>query len=504
MDIEKNDKNNKNESDNNIDNKSKDNEKKAQDKEININSDKNKDEVKDENKEIKDNNNNQNNIVSENNNNNEDEKNENNNNSIINNNQNIYNQFIIELPPDIREEILLNLDPTMVPNLSQELQQEYHRLINRNNNLMFLGDLPNLQNIQNLNINMQNKDILLPFNFRDIFHDFGQIRNNDLDEDYEEIKMNKLQLIKYKHTKEEILSNSKHNKEYSSIILQVFDDDFIENLFLYNIKTIISYRQKYHNINLNVYFQLLNELIMNVHLRHKILDLIFILWMCDSTCIKNLSKNKIFLEKNSLIKNLYYLYSEMDLAEDHFFEDYDQFFQNFSINYQKEMKKYFLQTAYNEKGGYISLKNKKEYLITRNSQNIKEIINIQYDKGENVLSNLLSLIILNSKSDIKKIFSIKIFTNIIQNCFKISKDENSDKKDNNNIINTKNINNNNILHISYVTIEKIIDLFNIFEISLELNKGAKSNNPTSLLNELRLDNNVYQLILDVILKRITQ
>ena len=384
----------------------------------------------------------------------------------------------------------------MVPNLSQELQQEYHRLVNRNN-LMIL-DLPNLNNIQNIGIPMQQEDILLPFNFNNIFRDL-QIRNKEIDDEFE-LKKNKLQLNKYRHTKEEILSNSKHNKEYSSIILQVFDDEFIENLFLYNIKTIISYKQNYHNINFNPYFQLLNELIMNVHLRHKILDLIFIIWICDSSCIKKISKNKNNTEKNSLIKNLFYLYTEMDLTEDHFFEDYDQFFQNFATNYQKEMKKYFLQTAYSEKGGYISLKNKKEYLITRNSQNIKDIINIKYDKGENVLSNLLSLIILSSKSDIKKIYSIKIFTNIVQNCFKITKDDNIDKKDNN--INPKNI--YNILHINKVTIEKIIDLFNNFEISLELNKGIKSNTPTSLLNELVLDNNAYQNILDVILKRITK
>ena len=60
------------------------------------------------------------------------------------------------------------------------------------------------------------------------------------------------------------------------------------------------------------------------------------------------------------------------------------------------------------------------------------------------------------------------------------------------------------MHINKVTIEKIIDLFNNFEISLELNKGIKSNTPTSLLNELVLDNNAYQNILDVILKRITK
>ena len=157
-----------------------------------------------------------------------------------------------------------------------------------------------------------------------------------------------------------------------------------------------------------------------------------------------------------------------------------------------------MHTAYNERGDYISLKNKKQYLITKNSYNIKEILNIKYDKGENVLSNLLSLIMLNSKSDIKKIFSIKIFTNIIQNCFKTSKDENAQNKDNNKI------SNNNILHINHSTIEKIIDLFNNFEISLELNKRIKSNNPSSLLNELMIDLNVYQILLDVILKRITQ
>ena len=406
----------------------------------------------------------------------------------------------MELPPDLREDVLLNLDPTMVPNLSPELQQEYHRLINRNNNLMFLG-VQNLNPLRNLNL-QNDEDYLFPLHYTDLLNGITQLRNMDLIEDLEDYRNNKLQLVKYKYTKEEILSNSKHNKEYSSIILQVFDDEFIENLFVYNIKTIISYKQKYHNINLNVYFLLLNELIMNVHLRHKILDLIFILWMCDSVCIKNLSKNKTYIEKNNLIKNLYYLYIEMGLAEDYFFDDYDQFFQNFSLNYQKEMKKYFLHTAYNEKGGYISLKNKKEYLITKNSYNIKEILNLKYDKGENVLSNLLSLIMLNSKSDIKKIFSIKIFTNIIQNCFKTSKDENSQNKETN-IINTKSNNTNNILHISCATIEKIIDLFNNFEISLELNKRIKSNNPTSLLNELMLDLNVYQILLEVILKRIT-
>ena len=495
---EENDDNNKedkNDNNNNNENKNDDNNN-ENNNDINNNENKNDDNNNEKNNDI----NNNENKNDENNNvqNNTENKNENNNNE--NNNQNIDNQFIVELPPDLREEILLNLDPTMVPNLSPDLQQEYHRLVNRNN--LMLLDFPNLQGSSELNI--------FPLNMRDLFPDLYNNRKIDFSEDRDEIRYNKLLLKKFRYNKEDILSNSKHNKEYSSIILQIFDDDFIENLFVYNIKTIITYKQKYQNININAYFQLLNELIMNVHLRHKILDLIFMLWICDSARIKNVSKDD--REKNSLIKNLYYLYIEMDLTEDYYFDDYDQFFQNFSGNYQKEMKKYFLQTANNEKGGYISLKNKKEYSITNNSKNLKKVLEITYDKNENVLSNLLSLIMLESKSDIKKIFSIKIFTNIIQNCFKTPKDEinqnkdNKDNKDNNNkeANNKNNNNNNNILHISCATIEKIIDLFNNFEISLDLQKGTKSNNPTSLLNELMLDNNVYQLLLEVLLKRITQ
>ena len=432
---------------------------------------------------------------------NNDSNNNNNNVNNNNNNQNIDIQFIIELPPQIREEVLLALDPAMIPNLSQELQEEYLRLrnITNLNSSMLLGQ-SNSQNIPNLtNINVQNEEI--GFNNQDLLNS-TQIKDtsSDGDKEFNGLKnnYNKIQLNEYIYNIEEILSNSKNNKEYSSIILQVFDDDLLENLFLYNIKTIISYRKKSYNISYNAYFQLLNKLIINVHLRHKILDIIFILWMCDSTCVKKLYKNKNCIEKNTFIKNLYYLYTEMNLSEDYLLDDYDNFFRKFSLNYQKEMKKFFLNTEYNEKGGYIYLK--KEYSITKNCQNIKELINIKYDKGENVLSNLLSLIMINSKSDIKKIFDIKIFTNIVKNCFKILNNENSDEKYN--IIKAKN--NNNILHINYSTIEKIIDLFNNFEISLKLNKGVKSNNPTSLLNELMLDNNVFQILLDIILKRINK
>ena len=38
----------------------------------------------------------------------------------------------IELPQDLREEILRDLDPNIVPNLSPELRKEYDRIMNRN------------------------------------------------------------------------------------------------------------------------------------------------------------------------------------------------------------------------------------------------------------------------------------------------------------------------------------------------------------------------------------
>ena len=81
------------------------------------------------------------------------------------------------------------------------------------------------------------------------------------------------------------------------------------------------------------------------------------------------------------------------------------------------MKKLFLQTTYNEKGEYVSLQNKKKYSITKNASSIRDILNITFEDGENVFSNLLCLMLLNSKSDIKKIFAIKIFTTITQNFF---------------------------------------------------------------------------------------
>ena len=114
------------------------------------------------------------------------------------------------------------------------------------------------------------------------------------------------------------------------------------------------------------------------------------------------------------------LYIEKSLTEDYFFDDYERFFINFATKYPKDMKTYFLKTKYNDKGSYILEENNtnKEYTITENSKNIKEVLNIKYKTDENVLSNLISLTLLNNRSNIKAIFSIKIFTAVIKNCLK--------------------------------------------------------------------------------------
>ena len=384
-------------------------------------------------------------------------------------------QFIMELPPDLREEILLELDPSMLKDLSPELKKEYDRIVNKNNDVQIaeisLFDSRNNNMLNSfLNNESEGKVAILP-------------KNNK----------NEIQLKKLKYKKEDILSNFSNTNEANNILIKIFDDEFIENLIVFNIKTILTFKKKNNN-SFNEYYELINELILNENLRYKILDLLVDTWICDSSCLINLLKNKKIPEKNAFLKNLFFLYIEQNLTEDYFFDDYEHFFINFSSKYQREMKQYFLKTIYNEEGSYIlkDNENDKEFSITENSKNIKEILNIKYKTGENVLSNLISLTLLNSKSNIKAIFSIKIFTNVIKNCLKdINIDDNENIK-----------NNNNELNISTETIEKIIDLFKNFENTLFLSKGQRSNNPTCLLIEMISDQKIYQMLLDVLLKRI--
>ena len=152
------------------------------------------------------------------------------------------------------------------------------------------------------------------------------------------------------------------------------------------------------------------------------------------------------------------------------------------------MKKFFLMTVFNEKGELLKWKNlskrsespynldllkkhsPKKYSITKNILFIKELLKINYEKEENVLSNLIRILLNNSKSDIKKIFALKIFTNIIQSCLK------------NDVINPiiKGKKVEKYLNLSKKTIEIIVELFYNFETILQINKDKKSNNPTQV------------------------
>ena len=122
---------------------------------------------------------------------------------------------------------------------------------------------------------------------------------------------------------------------------------------------------------------------------------------------------------------------------------------------------------------------------------MKKILNIEYKTKENVLNNLINLTLVNNGSNLKIIFSLKIFTVIVQNCLKNDKKE--DKY--------KNKEENKGLNISIETLEKILNLFNEFEVTLFLSKGQKSNNPTILLVEMLKDKKIFEIMLDVLLKR---
>ena len=392
-----------------------------------------------------------------------------------NENNEIDIQFIMDLPLDLREDILLSLDPSMIQNLSPELRNEYNRLVNKNNEVLVL-DIP-LYDSRNNQLNSFIND---------------ESGENDEIELFPRINKTEIKLKKLKYKKEEILLNYNNANVDTNSLIKIFDDEFIESLITFNIKTILTFKKKSNN-SFNEYYELLNELIINDNLRYKIIDLILDTWICDTTCLINLLMSKKLPEKNKFLKNLYFLYIEKSLTEDYFFDDYERFFINFATKYPKDMKTYFLKTKYNDKGSYILEENntKKEYTITENSKNIKEVLNIKYKTDENVLSNLISLTLLNNRSNIKAIFSIKIFTAVIKNCLK-----------NINIDDTINNSDHNELNISRETIEKIIDLFNNFEATLYLSKGQRSNNPTSLLIEMINDKKIYKILLDVLIKRI--
>ena len=373
--------------------------------------------------------------------------------NIISDNNNL--QFIFDLPPDLRDEILSDLDPSIVDTLSPELRAEYDKAIfNRNLSLYPMDTGMVFPRINSIPLKIICKLRKLNYKKKDLFNIF----NNN------------------------IKNISEDNKENN--LVEIFDDNFLENIILYNIKKIIIFKGK-EKKKLNEYETFLNKLINSEILRYKIIDIFINLWLCDSSFLFNLLiSNKLNedIHTNSFLDKLYSLYIKIGLTEDLFFNTYENFFTNFAMKYQKYMKKYFLETFFNEKGEYISMN--KIFNITQNSKNLKQLMNIEYKKNENVLSNLLNLT-LGNNSYFKTSYSIKIFTVIIQNCLKNDTNKNY-----------------NELNISIETIEKIFDLFNNFEVIYNLNKDQRSNNPTSLLIEMINDKKIFQKILDILPKRI--
>ena len=383
------------------------------------------------------------------------------NNNNNNNNSNLL--FLLELPSDLREDILYELDPNAAENLTPELRAEYERINNRNQILP-----------------------LMPFNM------ILPINTNS-----EEIRIHKkkFELKKLNYNKKNLLSifNENNNQTYlkneDNNITNIFDDDFLENMILYYLKSILIFKA-IEKKEFAEYGMLLKKLIHNEILRYKIIDIIINLWIYDSSYLFNLIKNEKYPQNNnSFLEKLYYIYINLGLTEDYFFYSYENLFTNFTTKYQKYMKKYFLKTSFNEKGEYIHMGN--IYNITENSKNLKSLMNFEYKTNENVLSNLINLTLINSNVGAFKIcFTIKIFTIIIQNCLNDTNNKETD------------ININNELGISSETIEKILNLFNNFEVTYSLVKEKRSNNPTSLLNELLNDRKIFQIILNVLQKKI--
>ena len=363
-------------------------------------------------------------------------------------------EFLMELPSDLKEEILLTLDPKVVPYLSQELKNEYNNLINKNNIINDINLFPLFNNNENINLNNNNNTRI--------------------------IKVYKLQKLNYKFENLFNIYNNKSNN-INLIIEEIFLDDILENIILFNLKNILIYKKKDIKNNNNEYDPLLNKLIQNEKLRYKIFDILLNIYICDYSCLFNLlKKGKIQNINNNFLNELYYLIVKLNLNNDFYFLNY---YENFIINFvtknQKNMKKYFLQSFFEENGDFIF--EGKIFNITPNSKNVKKLLNIEYNKEENVLNNLINIILVNNNnSSLKNIFSKEILSIIIFNCLK-------DKEE---------------ININEKKIEKIINLFDNFEINLEINKNERTNNPTSLLIEMINDKKIFNIILDVLLKKI--
>ena len=409
-----------------------------------------------------------------------DKENERDNNGNSNNISDDNTQFICGLPNELREDILKNLDPSILPNLSTELQTEYHRL----------KDTMKVPPLLFPPLSLNNKS---PFKPNKIEED-PEMEKDNLDKfEYNEISLNSLSYFE-----NEILMEMNYSKKNIEKVVKVFDDDFIENLILYNKKNI--YWKKYSllckndNIFFNSYYNLINELFTNVQLKHKILDLIFCLWIFNIAYNKEENISKESAEKNNFLKKYIYLNLEKNSNEDIFIDYFENVINKLIGIYSKNIVKYFLDYTFKENGAYLSLKNKKEIAITKNAMNIKKILNIKYQKNKNVLDNLFNLIFSYKVNYFQTIYQLKIFNLIVKEC--------KNRSNSNYFILEKNRESNkNILNLDENIIDKLIDLFYNFRIILRTKRWTYDNNPTLLLNEFIIDKNEHQIIYEKILQR---
>jgi hypothetical protein len=127
-----------------------------------------------------------------------------------------------------------------------------------------------------------------------------------------------------KYTFEETFVSQKYLKDMCNSFTSFFDDEFLENIITFNIKYTCEFTPK-NKISTNHIWNLINNLMQNSSLRYKILDILFIVWIVDSICLKELIKiNPNSVNQNNLLKNLNSIFLEGKLLEEFFYDDFDR------------------------------------------------------------------------------------------------------------------------------------------------------------------------------------
>ena len=228
-------------------------------------------------------------------------------NPIIVNNENTTNNidhttFFESLPRDIREEILINASPELLSNLPPDLMAEAQLLIERESNsrrLIFANH--RRAPPDPLQIHIPGENIFSNKNIKDNYS-----------------------FSPPKYTFEETFVNQKNLKDLCNYFISFFDDEFLENIITFNIKYTCEFTPK-NKISTNHNWNLINNLIQNSALRYKILDILFVVWIVDSICLKDLIKlNPNLINQNNLLKNLNSIFLEGKLLEEFFYDDFDR------------------------------------------------------------------------------------------------------------------------------------------------------------------------------------